>query len=120
MSWVVLIRFYYENNIIDIAAALRGAGNDGPIWSVNSEQLNVNLLRLPPGDRIAEHVNDQVDVVIVVFEGTGELMVDGAAYPLRAGRALVVPRGARRGMRCTAGPLVYLTCHRRRPGLMPS
>jgi quercetin dioxygenase-like cupin family protein len=107
-------------NLIDIGAALRHAGNDGPIWSVNSEQLNVNLLRLPTGDGVAEHVNDQVDVVIVVFEGNGELTVDGAAYQLRAGRVLVVPRGVRRGMRCTAGPLVYLTCHRRRPGLMPS
>ena len=107
-------------NVIDIAASLRQADNDGPIWSVNSEQLNVNLLRLPTGDEVAEHVNNELDVVIVVFEGTGELAVDGAAYPLRAGRVLVVPRGARRGMRCIAGPLVYLTCHRRRPGLMPS
>ncbi len=107
-------------NIIDIGAALRHAGNDGPIWSVNSEQLNVNLLRLPTGDGVAEHVNNEVDVVIVVFEGNGELIVDGTAYPLRAGRALVVPCGALRAMRCTAGPLVYLSCHRRRPGLMPS
>jgi quercetin dioxygenase-like cupin family protein len=107
-------------NMIDIGAALRQSSNDGPIWSVNSEQLNVNLLRLPTGDGVAEHVNSEVDVVLVVFEGRGELTVDGAAYPLEAGRALLVPRGARRAMRCTAGPLVYLTCHRRRAGLMPS
>ena len=107
-------------NVIDIGAALRNAANDGPIWSVNSEQLNANLLRLPAGDGVAEHVNAEVDVVIVVFEGAGELTVDGASYPLQPGRVLLVPRGARRGMRCTAGPLVYLTCHRRRPGLMPS
>jgi len=77
-------------------------------------------LRLPTGDGVAEHVNNDVDVVIIVFEGNGELTVDGTAYPLRAGNVLVVPRGAERGMRCIAGPLVYLTCHRRRPGLMPS
>jgi quercetin dioxygenase-like cupin family protein len=107
-------------NLIDIGAALRNAGNDGPIWSVNSEQLNVNLLRLSTGGEVAEHVNNELDVVIVVFEGNGELVADGAAYPLLAGHMLVVPRGARRGMRCIAGPLVYLTCHRRRPGLMPT
>lgn len=107
-------------NVIDIAATLRQAGADGPIWSVNSEQLNVNLLRLPTGDGIAAHVNGEVDVVLVVFEGSGELTVDGETYPLRPGRAVVVPRGATRAMRCTAGPLVYLTCHRRRAGLMPS
>jgi quercetin dioxygenase-like cupin family protein len=107
-------------NIIDIAAILRQAGTDGPIWSVNSEQLNVNLLRLPTGDGIAAHVNSEVDVALVIFEGNGELTVDGIAYSLRPGRTLLVPRGAMRAMRCTAGPLVYLTCHRRRAGLMPS
>ena len=93
-------------NVIDIAAALRQAAADGPIWSVNSEQLNVNLLRLPTGDGIAAHVNSEVDVVLVIFEGTGDLMVDGVAYPLWPGRTVVVPRGVMRAMRCTAGPLV--------------
>ena len=107
-------------NIIDIGTSLRQASNDGPIWGVNSEQLNVNLLRLPAGDGIAAHVNTELDVVLVVFEGSGELTVNDVVYPLRAGRAVVVPRGATRAIRCTAGPLVYLTCHRRRSGLMPS
>jgi quercetin dioxygenase-like cupin family protein len=107
-------------NIIDIAASLRQANNDGPIWSVNSEQLNVNLLRLPTGDSVAAHANTELDVVLVIFEGSGELMVDGVAYDLRPGCAVVIPRGATRAIRCTIGPLVYLTCHRRRAGLMPS
>lgn len=107
-------------NLIDIATALRQAGNDGPIWSVNSEQLNVNLLRLAAVDTIAEHVNAEVDVVLVIFEGHCELTVEGASYPLSPGRVAVIQRGVRRTMRCTAGPLVYLTCHRRRAGLMPT
>ncbi len=107
-------------NVIDIAASLRQASNDGPICSVNSEQLNVNLLRLLTGDGVVEHVNNEVDVVLVIFEGSGDLTVDGVTYPLGPGRVLVVPRGATRAMRCRAGPLVYLTCHRRRAGLMPS
>lgn len=106
-------------NITDIAATLHDATNDGPIWSVSSEQLNVNLIRLPSGDGIAEHVNNEVDVVLVVFEGRGQATVDGAEHALHAGQVLVVPRGAARAIRCTAGPLVYLTCHRRRAGLMP-
>jgi quercetin dioxygenase-like cupin family protein len=108
------------DNVIDIAASLRQASNDGPIWSVNSEQLHVNLLRLPTSDGVAEHVNNEVDVVLVIFEGSGALTVDGMTYSLNPGRVLVVPRGATRAMRCTAGPLIYLTCHRRRAGLMPS
>jgi quercetin dioxygenase-like cupin family protein len=107
-------------HVIDIAAVLRQAGNDGPIWSITSEQLNVNLLRLPSGDGVAEHVNNEVDVLLVIMEGSGELVVDGVTYALSAGRALLAPRGARRRLHCTAGPLVYLTCHRRRGGLMPT
>jgi mannose-6-phosphate isomerase-like protein (cupin superfamily) len=106
--------------MIDVGAVLRRAGADGPIWSINSEQLNVNLLRLRTGDGIAEHVNSEVDVVLVIFEGAGELIVDGETYPLGPGIATLGPRGARRALRCSAGPLVYLTCHRRRAGLMPS
>jgi quercetin dioxygenase-like cupin family protein len=107
-------------NVIDIAASLRQATSDGPIRSVNSEQLNVNLLRLPTGDGVAEHVNTEVDVVLVIFEGSGALTVDGVTDPVGPGHVLIVPRGATRAMRCTAGPLIYLTCHRRRAGLMPS
>jgi quercetin dioxygenase-like cupin family protein len=107
-------------NFIDIAASLRQTNNNGPIWSVNSEQLNVNLLRLPTGDGVAAHVNTELDVVLVIFEGSGELTVEGQTYPLRPGQAVVIPRQATRALRCTAGPLVYLTCHRRRAGLMPS
>lgn len=105
---------------IDIAAALRAADVDGPIWSVNSEQLNVNVVRLGGGAAVVEHVNDELDVLLAVFEGEGELLVGGVAQPLSAGLAVVIPKGEMRGLRCTAGPLVYLTCHRRRAGLMPT
>jgi mannose-6-phosphate isomerase-like protein (cupin superfamily) len=105
--------------LIDVAAALRGSSSDGPIWSVACEQLNVNLLRLPTGDGIVEHITAGIDVVFVIFEGHGTLTVDGVAYPVGPGRVLVVPQGTLRALLCTVGPLVYLTCHRRRPGLMP-
>jgi quercetin dioxygenase-like cupin family protein len=107
-------------HLIDVAAALRQVTHHGPIWSVNSEQLNVNLVRLPTGDIVREHVNREVDVLLVVFEGAGELTVSGEVYALRPGRAVVIPVGVARAIQCTAGPLVYLLCHRRRAGLMPT
>lgn len=107
-------------NRIDIAAALRQATYDGPIWSVNSEQLNVNLLRLSSGEGVSPHINNELDVLLVVFEGIGELIVDGDTLELQAGLSFLVPRGASRGIRCISGPLVYLTAHRRRAGLMPT
>jgi quercetin dioxygenase-like cupin family protein len=107
-------------NLIDVAATLRQVAHHGPIWSVNSEQLNVNLVRLPTGDAVAEHVNREVDVLLVVFEGAGELIIAGEQYPLGPGRAVVIPIGVARAIQCTVGPLVYLLCHRRRAGLMPT
>lgn len=106
--------------IANVAQALQHARSDGPFWSVNCEQLNVNLLRLSAGQGIPEHVNDELDVLLAVFEGMGELVVDGDAHPLGVGTVVVVPRGARRSLRCAAGPLVYLSTHRQRGGLMPT
>lgn len=105
---------------IDVAEVLRHAHYDGPIWSLNAEQLNVNLMRLSTGEGIVEHVNGELDVLLAVFEGRGELSVDGEVHPLGPGIVVVVPRGARRAIRCLQGPLVYLTTHRQRGGLLPT
>jgi quercetin dioxygenase-like cupin family protein len=110
---------FSPENIVDVAEALRGASYDGAIWSLNCEQLNVNLMRLSAGEGIPEHVNGELDVLLAVFEGAGELTVDGAAHPFEAGVVVVVPRGASRSITCARGPLVYLTCHKQRGGLMP-
>jgi quercetin dioxygenase-like cupin family protein len=109
-----------QENIVDVAEALRHARFDGAIWSLNCEQLNVNLMRLSTGEGIPEHVNDELDVLLAVFEGAGGLIVDGASHGLGPGVAVVVPRGARRAISCLQGPLVYLTAHRQRGGLMPA
>ncbi|HMQ32442.1 MAG TPA: cupin domain-containing protein [Chloroflexaceae bacterium] len=107
-------------SMVDVGEALRHARHDGAIWSLNCEQLNVNLMRLSTGAGIPEHSNGELDVLIAVYEGEGELTVEGAAHALGPGVAVVVPRGARRGLRCLRGPLVYLTAHRQRGGLMPT
>lgn len=107
-------------NRVDVAEALRHANVDGPIWSLNAEQLNVNLIRLSAGAAIPPHVNGELDVLIAVLEGDGEATIDGEVSPLGPGITLLIPRGAARAIRCTRGPLVYLTVHRQRGGLMPT
>ncbi|MGH2389013.1 MAG: cupin domain-containing protein [Chloroflexota bacterium] len=104
--------------VIDLPALARAATATGPIWSRTSEDLNVNLLLLD-GSGVAEHVNDEVDVLLVGVAGEGIIEVDGAPHALPAGGALVIPKGARRAVRVTAGRFAYLTCHRRRGGLWP-
>jgi quercetin dioxygenase-like cupin family protein len=106
--------------IIDLHALLAGAAHDGPIWSLNSEQLNINLLRFGAGEGIPPHTNGEVDVLIVIVEGEGQLMLDDEERPIRAGEAVLIPRGARRAISCVSGVLAYLSCHRRRSGLMPA
>ena len=106
--------------IIDQRALLLGAKHDGPIWSLNSEQLNINLLRFSTGEGIPPHINDEVDVLLIIVEGEGMLTLGDEEHQLHAGAAVLIPRGGRRAIRCTSGTLAYLSCHRRRGGLMPS
>ena len=63
---------------------------------------------------MAEHVNAELDVLVVVLGGTGVAIVDGEAHAVAAGHALLVERGATR--RITAGEfgMRYLSIHRRR------
>lgn len=89
----------------------------GPLWGTATEDLNATLLAWGPGERVAEHVNDERDVLLVVVSGGGTLIMDGDETMLRSGHALVVPKGARRTV--VAGPagIRYLTAHRARGGL---
>lgn len=106
-------------HLVDLAESLRHARYDGAFWSVNCEQMNMNLMRLSTGVAIPAHVNSELDVLMAFFEGEGELQVGDSAYPLGPGIVVVVPRGAMRALRCLRGPLVYLTAHKQRGGLMP-
>jgi quercetin dioxygenase-like cupin family protein len=105
--------------IVDLAAWAGAAAGAGAAWTHQSEDLNANLLVFPAGEGVAEHVNAEVDVLLVGVAGEGIVALDGDRYVLRAGCALVVPKGARRGTRAVSDRFAYLTCHRRRGGLLP-
>jgi quercetin dioxygenase-like cupin family protein len=95
------------------------AAHDGPLWSTASEQLNANLLRFSAGQGIAAHVNNEVDVLVVVLGGLGRITIDEDEYDITAGTIIVIPRGARRSIASLSDSLAYVTCHRRRAGLLP-
>ena len=99
----------------DVDAA-HGVG--GVIWKLpHAGDLDGNLVRLAADRSIDEHVNTEVDVLVIVRAGDGELMVDGQPHPLTGTALALIPRGARRSI--TAGPdgITYLSIHRRRGGL---
>jgi mannose-6-phosphate isomerase-like protein (cupin superfamily) len=95
---------------IDLGA---GAGS-GPLWGMASDDLNATLLAWAAGEGVAEHVNAELDVLVVVLEGSATVTIDGVAQALAGPAALLVPRGARRAIRAGAGGVRYLSVHRRR------
>ncbi len=104
--------------VVDLARFLAEAG-DGPLWTLASEDLNVNLVRFDGGRGVPEHVNAEVDVLLVGVAGEGAVEVDGRAMLLRAGQVCLLPKGTRRAIASTGEAFAYLTCHRRRGLLWP-
>jgi quercetin dioxygenase-like cupin family protein len=89
-------------------------GTGGVVWSVSPEGFHTNLVVLEPGGSIPAHRNDGLDVLIVVLDGAGVATVDGDAVELAPLSALLVPRGAVRGVKAGAAGLRYLTVHAQR------
>jgi quercetin dioxygenase-like cupin family protein len=97
---------------------LYGEPMAGPLWGLESDELNATLLEWGPGEGPPEEtVNTERDVLVFVHEGSLTLFLDGVESEVPAGRAVIVEKGRRR--RLVAGPegVRYLTAHRRRGGL---
>ncbi len=95
---------------------LAGAGR-AVLWGLETPDLNVNLVTWPAGDGVGEHVNDQVDVLLVVVDGGLRIRLDGNDVPVAAGQAIVVPKGVSRSITADATGVTYLSAHRRRAPL---
>ena len=109
----------HQGQVEDLAALTRSATGPGAIWTRQSEDLNVNLLVFAAGEGVAGHVNAEVDVLLVGIAGTGAVTIDGTRQILSPGHAIVIAKGASRGIQSMSNPFAYLTCHRRRGGLWP-
>ncbi|HEV2128410.1 MAG TPA: cupin domain-containing protein [Thermomicrobiales bacterium] len=98
------------------------SSSDAPhlLGSLASDDLNVNLMRFAGENGIDEHVNREVDVLIVVLDGEGVVTVGGADTVLGAGRATIIPKGTARAIRSNGKRFAYLTCHGQRRGMMPT
>ena len=90
------------------------------LWAQQSADLHINLLTFAPGTGVAEHVNAELDVLLVGVAGAGQVVIDGATHALRPGTAILIPKHARRTIRSTEGAFSYLSCHRRRAMLWPA
>jgi mannose-6-phosphate isomerase-like protein (cupin superfamily) len=110
---------YQSSEAMNLLARANSAIGRGAVWSQESVDLNVNLVLFHAGEGVEEHVNAEVDVLLVGVAGAGVVVVDGVPHSLPAGYCLVVPKGARCATRAMGERFAYLTCHRRRDPLIP-
>jgi quercetin dioxygenase-like cupin family protein len=109
-----------QPQIIDHDALVAATDHTGAIWSLASDQLNVNVVRFEAGQGVEAHVNSEVDVLGVVLSGQARLSIDDQPpHELRPGTLFFVPRGHARALQVIDGPLIYVSCHQRRAGLWP-
>ncbi|GAA2246145.1 hypothetical protein GCM10010232_36590 [Streptomyces amakusaensis] len=101
----------------EVAAARADRG--GALWRLAAQgrQLDANLVRVPPGEGVPVHVEPDLDVLLCVVTGDGELETDAGRQPLAAGAVAWLPHGTRRAVSAGREGLVYVTAHRRRPGM---
>jgi quercetin dioxygenase-like cupin family protein len=94
-------------------------GSHGPVFSLESADLDCNYLRFESGEGVPLHINAEVDVAGVVLEGEGILQVDGQQHLLGEGDFFYIPKGTARKLRSSGGAFGYLSFHARRPCLTP-
>jgi uncharacterized protein (DUF2249 family)/quercetin dioxygenase-like cupin family protein len=92
----------------------------GVAWKLpmNRRDLDSNIIRLAPGASIGAHVGPDLDVLLLVLDGTGHLTTEIHTIDLHPGALIWLPQHSRRQF--TAGPhgLSYLTVHQRRQSLI--
>lgn len=104
---------------VDLAALAREARAAGVAWSHAGADLNANYVLFDAGQGVGEHVNDEVEVLIIALVGAGFVTVDGQRHDLAPNMVIAIPAGARRAIGSAGGRFGYLTCHRRRARLWP-
>jgi mannose-6-phosphate isomerase-like protein (cupin superfamily) len=106
--------------VVDFGALVESGEVGRPVWAGRCDDLNLNFVVLERDERIDDHANSEVDVLMVALSGAGVVTVEGREYELGAGSGMVVLKGMRRSVRAASARFGYLTCHRRRGGLWPA
>ncbi len=91
----------------------------GAVWhlDLDQRQLDANIIHLPPGDEIAPHDGTDLDVLVLVLDGTGVARTDDTQVTLEPGTLLWLPRWSRRSITAGSNGLSYFTVHPRRTAL---
>jgi quercetin dioxygenase-like cupin family protein len=97
----------------------RATEQAGALWRLAEpgRQLDANVVRLPPGQRVDTHAEPDLDVLLLVLSGDGTLDTVEGTRPLAEGTLLWLPHTSGRSLAAGDDGLCYLTVHRRRPGM---
>lgn len=99
--------------VVDLDAV--GSGTGGAVWSLpHGGDLDANLIRLDSLGEIGAHVNNEVDVLMVVRSGGGTVTIDSERVPISSGHLAWIPRGSNRSIAAGNDGISYLSVHRRR------
>ena len=94
------------------------AGADGVLWNLpHGGDLDANVVRLGPGAEIEQHVNREVDVLLYVIGGRGELTMEERRLELEPTTLALIPVGVARAIHALEHGMTYLSIHRRRERL---
>jgi uncharacterized protein (DUF2249 family) len=92
----------------------------GAVWKLpmRRRDLDSNVIRLQPGASIGAHIGPDLDVLLLILHGTGQITTELSTTDLEPGALVWLPQRSRRQF--TAGPhgLSYLTVHQRRQSLI--
>lgn len=96
-----------------------GADTGGSIWQLTpgTRDLDSNIIALPAHDEIAQHIGPDLDVLILVLHGSGDLHTELNVIALHQGALVWLPRKAQRRFIAGQDGLQYLTVHQRKPTL---
>lgn len=103
-----------------ITADTTAADVTGAVWKLQSRErdLDSNVIALPPGQAIDAHTGPDLDVLIHVLAGSGQLTTELGTIDLTPGVLLWLPRRSRRHFTASVEGLRYLTVHQRRQALL--
>lgn len=101
-------------HFIDMARKAAEDPGQGALWGIETQDLDCTLVAWPEGLGVAEHTNNEVDVLMIVMEGRALIELSGANQELAQGQLLLIRKGTPRRIEALYGRLVYLNVHKRR------
>jgi uncharacterized protein (DUF2249 family) len=106
-------------NTQELTSDLSSSDATGAIWKLErgERHLDANVIQLRPRATIEHHQGPDLDVLMHVVAGSGQLIHELDRLQLEVGALVWLPRRSRRSIEAGPGGLRYLTVHPRRPAL---